>query len=174
MKRSFFLLMFFFGSIILCEDGNIDPEKKYAWAENTGWLNFRPTHGGAIVYDSFLAGSIWSENIGWIILGPEGGVFYENTNSMNWGVNRIGSNLSGLAWAENAGWINFSTPFSQVTLDPLTGNFDGFAWAENLGWISMKGTHPISYGIKVLFPTSEIRGIISLCQGTSADVLADL
>jgi hypothetical protein len=26
------------------DEGNISPTDKYAWAEQTGWLNFRPTH----------------------------------------------------------------------------------------------------------------------------------
>ena len=26
--------------------GNIDPNSKYAWSENIGWVNFAPSNGG--------------------------------------------------------------------------------------------------------------------------------
>ncbi|MEA3427858.1 MAG: hypothetical protein U9Q84_01280, partial [Thermodesulfobacteriota bacterium] len=96
-------------------EGNIDDTYKYAWSENSGWENFRPTHGGVTVHDTYLAGYAWAENIGWVKLGstPSDGT-YPNTTSTNWGVNREGSgNLSGYAWSENAGWINFNPSHSQ-------------------------------------------------------------
>jgi hypothetical protein len=33
-------------------EGNIDATYKYAWLENSGWENFRPTHGGVTVNDT--------------------------------------------------------------------------------------------------------------------------
>jgi hypothetical protein len=34
----------------LAASGNIDPNDKYAWGTNVGWINFSPTHGGVTVY----------------------------------------------------------------------------------------------------------------------------
>jgi len=50
---------------------NVDATNKFAWTENTGWLNFRDANGGASgvrVGETFLAGFAWGENIGWINL----------------------------------------------------------------------------------------------------------
>ncbi len=51
-------------------DGTIDSTYKYAWSENTGWLNFGTTEGNVHVTDSALTGYAWAENIGWINLNP--------------------------------------------------------------------------------------------------------
>ncbi|MDZ7695557.1 MAG: hypothetical protein U5R49_01060 [Deltaproteobacteria bacterium] len=127
-------------------EGNIDSEEKFAWAENAGWLNFRPTHAGVTVHANYLSGYAWAENIGWIKLGSGTGP-YTNTDKTNWGVNRdSNSALSGYAWSENAGWINFNPPHSQVTIDATTGSFDGYAWAKNVGWIHLKYDDP-SYNV---------------------------
>ncbi|MDZ7695560.1 MAG: right-handed parallel beta-helix repeat-containing protein [Deltaproteobacteria bacterium] len=128
-------------------EGNIATTNKYAWAENAGWLNFRPTDGGVTVHTTYLSGYAWAENIGWIKLGSGTGP-YTNTTSGNWGVNRDSSTgaLSGYAWSENAGWINFDPPHSQVTIDATTGSFGGYAWAENVGWIHFKYDDP-SYNV---------------------------
>ncbi len=127
-------------------EGNIDSTYKYAWSENSGWENFRPTYGGVTVHDTYLSGYAWAENIGWIKLGstPSDGT-YPNTTSTNWGVNRDGSKLSGYAWSENAGWINFNPSDSQVTISADTGKFDGYAWAENVGWIHFQNASPEYY-----------------------------
>lgn len=127
-------------------EGNIDSTYKYAWSENSGWENFRPTHGGVTVHDTYLSGYAWAENIGWVKLGstPSDGT-YPNTTSTNWGVNRDGSKLSGYAWSENAGWINFNPSDSQVTISADTGKFDGYAWAENVGWIHFQNASPEYY-----------------------------
>lgn len=128
--------------------GNVDPSAeghKYAWSENTGWINFEPSYGpGVTVSDSGLTGYAWGENIGWINMDP---------NQL--GVTNDGSgNLSGYAWGENIGWISFSCANSGmcanvdygVTIDPVTGVFSGYAWAENIGWISFysDGAGPFS------------------------------
>lgn len=85
--------------------GNIAPDgdgHKYAWSENSGWLNFEPSQGPrSTVADDPLTGYVWSENIGWIKLDPD--------NCNDFGVKNDGSgNLSGWAWGENIGWINFN------------------------------------------------------------------
>ena len=118
---------------------NIDPDSKWAWGTNTGWLNFVPTHGGVSVYADHLEGYAWGENIGWIRLGTYNGGgthTYDNNSKDNYGVNRDSSGkLSGYAWGTNVGWINFSPVYGGVTIDPGTGLFDGYAWSENSGWI---------------------------------------
>jgi hypothetical protein len=120
----------------------IDPEHKFAWSENTGWLNFKPSHGEVSVYATHLEGYVWGENIGWIRLGTHiggGEHTYQNNAPDNFGVNRTGNQLSGYAWGENIGWINFgpSSHHDGVRIDLTTGDFSGYAWGENIGWISL-------------------------------------
>ncbi len=123
----------------------IDPENRFAWTENTGWLNFKPSHGEVSVYATHLEGHVWGENIGWIRLGTYTGGgehTYENTASDNFGVNRDGPQLSGYAWGENIGWISFgpSAQHTGVRIDTTSGDFSGYAWGENVGWIKFAGT----------------------------------
>jgi len=128
---------------------NIDPYNdgsKYAYGENVGWFNFKPSQGsGVSVYAGKISGYVWQENIGWINLSPAsyGGVTYDS----QW-------NLSGYAWSENLGWINFNptvpgdtTPYG-VVIDSQ-GNFSGWAWGENIGWIHFGSTTPIVYQVTV-------------------------
>ena len=130
---------------------NIDPfsnGSKFAWGENTGWLNAKPancTACGVMVNPTNLTGYIWGENIGWVNLncqnnstcaGPAG----------NWGVTKDGTgNLAGYAWGENVGWISFSCTNKGtcgsmgnygVHINTASGFFSGYAWGENIGWIS--------------------------------------
>ena len=50
---------------------NINPDQHFAWAENIGWINFKPAQGeGVTVTDTSLTGFAWSENAGWINLDP--------------------------------------------------------------------------------------------------------
>jgi hypothetical protein len=132
--------------------GNIDPNNKWAWGTNVGWINFAPTHGGVTVYSDHLEGYAWGENIGWIRLGTHTGGSphaYANTAANNYGVNRdANGNLSGYAWGSNVGWINFAPTHGGVTFDSDTGRFDGYAWAENVGWIRFWPIIPIG-GIAV-------------------------
>ena len=44
---------------LLASEGNIDSSNKYAWGENAGWNNYRPTDGGATVADAGVYGYIW-------------------------------------------------------------------------------------------------------------------
>ncbi|MBP7866973.1 MAG: VCBS repeat-containing protein [Acidobacteria bacterium] len=127
------------------QTGNIDATNKYAWAENTGWTNYRPTGGGVTVYPDHLEGFAWAENTGWLKLGSHvggGAHTYLNTTATDWGVNRNGSVLSGYAWSENTGWVRFDPTGGGVTLDPATGDFDGYAWGENTGWIHFRNASP--------------------------------
>ncbi len=89
--------------------GTIDDYFKYAWSENIGWINFKPSGVVVIVDDTKITGYIWSENHGWINLQPvNGGV----TNTPN-------GELGGMAWGEHTGWIDFS----EAWIDQ-----DGFFW----------------------------------------------
>jgi hypothetical protein len=105
-----------FGSIIMLSilislkafaASNIDSTDKYAWNENSGWLNFNDPNGGVTVYNDHLEGYVWAENVGLIRLGTHtsGGTHtYANSSDTDYGVNNDGTgNLSGYAWSENAG-----------------------------------------------------------------------
>lgn len=138
------LTTLFCGSIFA---SSIDPENKYAWSENTGWLNFADSNAQVRVFNDHLEGYVWSENVGWIRLGvySNGGTHsYANSSASNWGVNNDGvGNLSGYAWSENTGWINFnSANGGPVTVDSSTGAFAGYAWSENVGWIHFQNATP--------------------------------
>jgi len=130
-------------------EGNIDSIYKYALSENSGWENFRSTHGGVTVNDTYLSGYVWSENIGWLKLGSGTGP-YVNDAADNWGVNHNSATgaLSGYAWSENAGWINFNATEQNpngLSIDPNTLKFDGYAWAENIGYIHFQNASPEYY-----------------------------
>ena len=59
---------------------NIDPDNKFAWGENAGWLNWRDANAdddGVVVAADHLAGFIWGENTGWIDVG-DGNAPYAN------------------------------------------------------------------------------------------------
>jgi very-short-patch-repair endonuclease len=130
--------------------GTISATDKYAWSENTGWLNFGPSTGGVTVHSTYLAGYAWQQNIGWIKLGANAGGPYANTGAANWGVNRDSAgNLSGYAWSETMGWINFAASHGGVTINPVSGSFDGYAWGANIGWISFRSQSgaPVAYGV---------------------------
>jgi len=120
---------------------NIDPYNdgsKYAYGENVGWFNFKPTQGnGVTLHGGKVSGYAWQENIGWINLSPAsyGGVTYDS-----------GWNLSGYAWGENVGWIKFNPNYGGVTIDKA-GNFSGWAWGENIGWIHFSSTAPVNYRV---------------------------
>ncbi|MCC5822087.1 MAG: hypothetical protein JJU44_02235 [Planctomycetes bacterium] len=124
----------------------VDPNHKFAWGENIGFLNFAdagnpPGAQGVFAYPTHLEGFVWGENIGWINLGDGDGP-YANTTGLNFGVNRDPDNghLSGFAWAENVGWINFSGGALASPANPArieNNRFRGFAWGENIGWINL-------------------------------------
>ncbi len=114
--------------------GNIDPSNngsQYAWGENVGWINLKPSWGpGITVTDTVVTGYMWGENIGWIKLNPaNAGVFNDGAG-----------NLSGYAWGENVGWIKFAHAYGGVRINAATGVFSGYAWGENIGWINFGPT----------------------------------
>jgi hypothetical protein len=136
-------------------EGNIDPEARWAWSTNAGWIDFHPPHGGVTVYRDHVEGYAWGENAGWIRLGTHtggGAHTYGNTSAADYGVNRTASNaLSGYAWGTNVGWIDFDPPGEEgVTIDPYSGDFHGYAWGENVGWIHFNSPGPVAYRVSVL------------------------
>jgi len=130
------------GRVAIAE--NIDPANdgsKYAWAENLGWVNLRPSGAGGPgvqVTDSGLTGWAWAENVGWFSMSCQ------NTSSCGtnaYGVTNNGSGtLGGYAWSENKGWINFAPTGAGVAINGCTGVFSGRAWSENAGWITFSST----------------------------------
>lgn len=134
---------------------NIDPfddGSRYAYGENVGWINFKPSVGeGATVGDMALVGYVWAENIGWINLYP---AVYGGVDN-----NGLGE-LSGYAWGENVGWINFNPTVPgeiddayRVRIDH-DGSFGGWAWGENIGWIHFASVSPVAYKVSTSWLTS--------------------
>ena len=129
---------------------NVSSQNKYAWSENTGWINFRdagspPGAMGARFHLSggFASGYAWGENIGWINLGSGAGP-YANSSGSDFGVNfgPTSGVLTGYAWSENAGWINFAggglaAPRNPARIDFTAKRLRGYAWSENLGWMNL-------------------------------------
>lgn len=123
---------------------NIDPDNKFAWGENAGWLNWRDANAaddGVVVAADHLAGFIWGENTGWIDVG-DGNAPYANIDDTNFGVNIDGNgDLDGFGWGENVGWLNFgwadATHPDRPRLDDIEGRFRGWVWGENIGWINL-------------------------------------
>jgi hypothetical protein len=135
-------LLAFQSRIVFAE--NIDPNNlglKYAYGENVGWINFKPSQGpGVTVTSSAGTGYAWGENIGWINLNPAtGGVLNDGTGK-----------LTGYAWGENVGWINFAPTGGAVFIDEH-GMFFGKAWGENIGWVSFNSSGPVSFGVATAF-----------------------
>ncbi|HPD32007.1 MAG TPA: hypothetical protein PLL20_18610 [Phycisphaerae bacterium] len=140
--------------VLAAGESNIDPNHRFAWAENVGWLNWHGANSNVRVHPSFLSGFVWAENVGWINLGngrPANGTAYANTNGEDCGVNidALTGDLSGLGWGENIGWVNFDTWAALGTYgrqarfeyapagNYWAGRFRGYAWGENVGWINL-------------------------------------
>ena len=150
---------------------NIDPLDQgfhYAYGENIGWSNFKPTAGeGVTITDTQALGYVWFENIGWINLSPvNGGV-------VNDGI----GHLSGWAWGENVGWISFSChdantcqsiPY-RVAVDPATGLFSGYAWGENIGWISFESVEPDVFQVVTAWHDNVLPGDVN--DDANADLI---
>ncbi|WP_168062825.1 Ig-like domain-containing protein [Candidatus Manganitrophus noduliformans] len=145
--------------------GNIDTDNsgsQYAWGENVGWINFKPSYGpGVTVTASSVTGYAWGENVRWIHLDPtNGGV-----------INDGAGHLSGYAWGENVGWINFAPAGGGVSINATTGAFSGKAWGENIGWISFDLTGSIApYAAETSWRSDSPpnQAPITLTQGTTS------
>ena len=149
---------------------NIDPNHKFAWGENTGWLNWRDANGGAqgvAVRTTHLEGFIWGENAGWINTGNGGGPYPAPAAQTGaaFGVNiRTDGFLEGFAWGENIGWVNFGTAptigADGARYDDSADRFRGYAWSETKGWINLDdATHFVASCIEDLNGDGMIDGI---------------
>jgi hypothetical protein len=115
------------------DSGTISSTNKYAYNENTGWINFAADNSNVVVTETGLTGYAWGENIGWISLNCSND---DSCDTVDYGItNDYSGALSGYAWGENVGWVNFNPDGSQVVID-ADGYFTGYAWGENIGWIS--------------------------------------
>jgi hypothetical protein len=81
-------------------NSNIDPEDKWAWSTNAGWINFNPPNGGVTVCDDHLEGYAWGTNVGWINFDPDGA---EGVT-----IDPVSGDFDGYAWGGNVGWISFN------------------------------------------------------------------
>lgn len=130
---AFFLFGFAGNSQASTTNGTIDTTYKYAWSENSGWINFsigNPTYE-VHVTDAALTGYAWIANLGWVNMAP----------SLSGVINNGEGVLSGYAWAEGAGYINFTG----VTID-TTGYFLGYATNDVTGDISFNCLNTASCG----------------------------
>lgn len=126
-------------------DTTIDPAKRYAWAANIGFTDWRPSMtDGVNIGPNFCSGFIHAANVGWINMGsgaPANGTSYSNTSATDFGVNCSAGaagekNLRGFAYGANIGWVNFeATGNPRVIL--ATGQLRGFVWSANCGWINL-------------------------------------
>ncbi len=181
MRRYIAQILFLF---LLCctttvRGGNISPDNKYAYGENTGWLNFEPNEGcETVVSNNNVRGFVWAENIGWINLDP-------NDRDPNSGIKNDGTGLlTGFAWGENIGWINFNPHIPNdanhygVIIDH-DGNFSGWAWGENVGWIHFRSASPVEYKVETTWITScvvgcdDLKNFCGLWLKTGSDLKAD-
>ena len=147
----------------VADNTGTDPAHKYAWGENVGWANARPTNYEVTVHyyegaGGWLSGHAWGENIGWIVMGSAGGGPYANTGRDSWGVNLAANgDLSGYAWGENVGWITFEQTHGLPAINPTNGQFSGHAWGENIGWLKFKGSSP-DYGVRSMAFYTQAQG----------------
>jgi hypothetical protein len=120
-KRHLIILIFpivFFLSVSSVFAGVVLSSYKYAWSNNSGYINFE----NVVVNDSTLSGFAWSEKSGWIKFNPaQGGVLNDGNG-----------NLSGFAWGEGLGWIDFSG----VKISTSTGKFFGIATGTLVGTLN--------------------------------------
>ena len=169
-----FLMGFFISGVFVLPvfasstDGTIDSTYRYAWTENTGWLNFGTTEGNVHITDSALTGYVWAENIGWISLNCSND---NSCSTVDYKVSNDGEGtLSGYAWGENIGWINFNPTYGGVTIN-FSGEFLGYAWGENIGWIvfncsTANSCGTVDYKVKTDWRPQSVRPV---CNNSSDD-----
>jgi len=120
-KKHLILFIFLIGLFLNVSSvlaGVVLSSYKYAWSNNSGYINFE----NVIVGDSSLSGYAWSANNGWIKFNPTSGGVFNDGNG----------NLSGDAWGEGLGWINFDG----ISISTSTGKFSGIATGTLVGTIN--------------------------------------
>jgi len=177
------LLLLGWASLAQAADYPVKDTDKYAYAENAGWVNFKPTGQGATLHangaSSFLTGYVWAENVGYIKLAYDNNAVapFTNTTNSNWGVNAdAAGNLSGYAWSKTAGWIKFDHSYTPATFNTATGALDGYAWSQNLGWIHFKNAAPaynVSFALTATLTTTAISSITTTSAASGGTITDD-
>jgi len=149
MKKQNLAAMLLVAAIPCMAATTIDPDNRFAYGANTGWINAEgDVANGAEIGRAFCSGYMYGANMGWVHLGdgsPADGVAYANDSASDFGVNHDGSgNLSGYAYGANIGWIVFEQTYGRPKVDLLTGVLDGYAWGANVGWINLSGLGTLS------------------------------
>ena len=126
----------------------IDPNNKYAYGANIGWMNAEgDLANGAVIGQAFCSGYIYGANVGWINMGdgvPDDNMAYGNDSATDFGINHDGAgNLSGFAYGANIGWINFENSYGQPKVNLETGELSGYVWSANAGWIHLAGVETL-------------------------------
>lgn len=143
----------------------ISSNNRFAWNENTGWIDLNPIGGGVIVGNNSLQGFAWSETFGWIrmnseAIDPEIGIVDSGANQItedaigSYAVSNDGTGvLSGKAHIESTGEFLYfdgttfeddggtlgSDPINvsiSITPDEEKGHFNGRGWSDSIGWVS--------------------------------------
>jgi hypothetical protein len=135
--------------------GNIYPANRYAYAANSGWIDFSPTPSSGVTVGSYyLKGYAYSANYGWISFGntPANKVAYSLTGSdFGVSVNPATGILSGYAYAANTGWIRFNWAAANdpnaARVNHTTGAFVGYAFSPNVGWIGLSNLKSTGFAI---------------------------
>jgi hypothetical protein len=139
-------------------NGTVDSTNRYAYSENTGWIDFGSSGGAVHVTASELTGYAYGENIGWLSLNCS------NTNSCgtsNYKVANDGSgNLSGYAYGENIGWLDFAPSGGGVHID-ANGIFSGSAYGENIGWLTFNCSTTNSCGTVAYKVSTDWRPVVA-------------
>jgi hypothetical protein len=148
----------------LAAQSTISPVDRYAYAANTGWVDFRPSAvDGVRVTETYFSGKAYAANFGWIDLGdgsPDNGYAYSNGSATDCGVNLAADgSLTGYAYAANVGWINFEQVHGQPKLNFLTGKFTGSIYSANLGWISLDTSFTDLLASTIAYPDTDNDGI---------------
>ncbi len=117
----FVLICLFLPFYSFASTGTIISPYKYAWSNDSGYINFEKV----TVSDSSLGGYAWSSIHGWIKFDPaQGGVLNDGTGK-----------LSGYAWGEQLGWINFDNVRIDLS-NPSYGKFTGIANGPLIGTLT--------------------------------------
>jgi len=132
----------FFVACLSVAETTIDPNNKFAYGANIGWVNARgDVTNGAVIGQAFCSGFLYGANVGWIHLGngaPSNHIAYANDSAADFGVNHDGQgNLTGTAYGANIGWINFEQTHGNPNVNLETGELSGYAYGANIGWISL-------------------------------------
>lgn len=161
------------------------PVNGYAWSENIGWIQMKPTSFGGVFIDNSsgaFSGWAWSENIGWVDFAPASG--FPSSPSYGAKLNWTSGQVSGWAKAVAGGtggwdgWISMSgaSPAYSVNLNKTTGIFSGWAWGSDVvGWVDFSKVTtsvapPEEPTLSVTLTTDTLLGPVPLTVNLTATV----